>query len=188
MADFNLQGSHALSLSESSFGSSFLCQVDNTDGVSVVVAVSQEPSKGQCWHPAFAPFHLIPAVVLARNVPWKCVCCARQHIPESRWVEGSSCLPCKTPSGHSFERSPVKQGKIWGCVAPLFHHLSCQIFKNAFCSVSRWVSGGFVSRKQAQPFQGTLSGFYLPCIFPSHLRKCKMWYLGFSWKPRSRTY
>lgn len=65
MVDFNLQGSHALSLSESGFGSSCLCRVDNTDGVSVAVAVSQEPWKGQCWHPAFVPFHLIPAVVLA---------------------------------------------------------------------------------------------------------------------------
>lgn len=36
------------------------------------------------------------------------------------------------------------------------------------------VSGGFVSRRQAQPFQCTLSGFYLPCVFPSHLRKYKM--------------
>ena len=52
------------------------------------------------------------------------------------WKEAAA-YPAKTPSGHSFECSPVKRGKIWDCVASLFPHLSCQIFKNAFCSVSQ---------------------------------------------------
>lgn len=86
--------------------------------------------------------------------------------------------PAKTPSGRSFERSPVKRGKIGDCVAPLFPRLSHHIFRMHFVLPVSLVSGGFVSRRQAQPFPCTPSGFYLPRVFPSHLRKYKMQRLG----------
>lgn len=90
----------------------------------------------------------------------------------------AAAYPTKTPSGHSFELSPVKRGKIGDCVAPLSPRLSHHIFRMHFVRPVSLVSGGFVSRRQAQPFLCTPSGFYLPRVFPSHFRKYKMQCLG----------
>lgn len=107
---------------ESVFGSGFVCQAGNTDGVSVVVAVSWEHSKGQCWRPAFACFHLIPMVVLAQNAPWQSsVCCARWRMLGSRWVEGSGCLPCKNSVRPFFWIQPSETRRDLGlCCNPFF--------------------------------------------------------------------
>ena len=125
-----------------------------------------------CWCSAFACFHPIRWWSWHKMCPGTTQCAVHVGIsPRAEEWKEAAAYPAKTPPGHSFECSPVKRGKIWDCVAPLSLHVSCQILKNVFCSVSQC---GFWWIHLKEPFQDTLSGFYLPRVFFSHLRKYKM--------------